>query len=66
MAGDAIADGAKARKMYEKPLFENRWKGIVQVGDLRKSPEFLRDLRCFGRKPEEIWKDAETLADSTF
>jgi hypothetical protein len=66
MASDAIADRAKTGKINEKPFLKNGWEGVVQVGDLRKSPELLCDLGSFGRKLEEIRKDPETLADPTF
>jgi hypothetical protein len=63
VAGDAVADSAKARKIDEKSFFENRWQGVIKIGGLSKSPQSFGDLRSLGRKSEEVRKHAKPLID---
>src|SRR6187402_854921 len=41
VADNAVADLAESREMDEKPLLEQRRQRAVQVGRLRKLPQFL-------------------------
>jgi hypothetical protein len=63
MAGDAVADGTKARKIDEKSLLENRMQRVIQIGSLGKSPQFFGDLGSLGREPEEVRKHTKPFID---
>jgi hypothetical protein len=52
--------------MDEKSLFKNRGQGIVKVGRLCKSPEFLNDLGSLRCQAEEIGKNPESLLYAFF
>ena len=60
---DAVADLAESREMDEEPLLEQRRQRAVQVGRLRKLPEFLDQPRRRISGTEEIGEDAETIGD---
>ena len=60
---DAVADFAESREMDEEPLLEQRRQRAVQVGRLRKLPEFLDQPRRRISGTKEIRKDAETIRD---
>ena len=60
VTSNAVADCAKARQVDEKTLLEEGREGIVEVGSLCESPEFLSDFGSFRRKAEEIWKNPES------
>jgi len=66
MTGNAIADGTKAREINEETFLKERWQGTVEVGGLGKSPQFLSDLRSFGREAEKIRKHSKSFADAIF
>jgi len=61
VTSNAVADGAKARQVNEKTLFEDGRQGIIEVGSLGKSPQFLNDFRSLRRKTEEIGNNPEPL-----
>src|ERR1700733_7586560 len=63
---NAIADGAKAGQINEEAFLKKGWQGIIEVCGLSKSPKFLSDLGCFGRKAKEIWQHAEPLFNPRF
>jgi hypothetical protein len=63
VAGDAVADCTKARKIDEEPFLKNRGEGIIEIGCLSKSPKFFGYLGSFGCDPEEVWKHATALID---
>ena len=63
MPDDAVADLAESREMDEEPLLEQRRQRAVQVGRLRKLPEFLDQPRRRIGGTEEIGEDAETILD---
>ena len=60
---NAVADLAESREMDEEPLLEQRRQRAVQVGRLRKLPEFLGQPRRRISGTEEIGEDAETIGD---
>jgi len=60
---NAVADLAESREMDEQPLLEQRRQRAVQVGGLRKLPQFLRKPRRGISGTEEIGEDAETNGD---
>jgi hypothetical protein len=61
VASNAVADGAEAREVDEKTLLKNGGQRIIEVGSLRKSPQFLGDLGSLGCEAEEIGKNSESL-----
>jgi hypothetical protein len=61
VTSNAIADGAEAGEVNEKTLLENGGQRIIEVGRLRKSPQFLGDLGSLGCEAEEIGKNPESF-----
>ena len=62
---DAVADLAESRQMNEESLLEQRRQRAVEVGRLRKLPEFLDQPRRRISGTKEIGEDAETIDDLT-
>ena len=60
---NAVADLAESREVDEQSLLEQRRQRAVQVGGLRKLPQFLRKPRRGISGTEEIGEDAETIRD---
>ena len=65
VAGNAVADCAKARKMDEESFLKDRGQRVIKVGCFGKAPKFFGDFRSLGREPEEIWEHAKSLVDAT-
>jgi hypothetical protein len=61
VTSDAVADCAEARQVDEKALLKNGRQGIVEVGSLRESPQFLSDLGRLRCEAEEIRKNPESF-----
>ena len=60
---NAVTDLAESREMDEQPLLEQGRQRAVQVGRLRKLPQFLDKPWRGISGTEEIGEDAETIGD---
>ena len=65
MTSNAVADGAEAGQVDEKPLLKNGGQRIVEIGSLCESPQFLDNLGSFRCEAEKIGKNPEPLLYST-
>ena len=65
MTSYAVADGTKTRQVDEKTFLKNGWQRIVEVRSFCESPQLRNYLGSLWCKPEEIWKNPESLLDAT-
>jgi hypothetical protein len=61
---NAVADGAEARQVDEKPLLKNGGQMVVEVAGFREAPQFLNDLGSLRCEAEEIGKNSKSLRDA--
>ena len=66
MSRDAVADLAKSRQVHEKSLFEEGRQRVVQIPELRKSPEIRGNAGVGGGQAEEVGQDSETTINNLF
>jgi hypothetical protein len=61
--GNAVTDDAKPGQVDEEPLLEECGQRVVEVSELRESPEIRRDLGCVASQAEEVRQHTEALLD---